>query len=630
MRGFSSVVRHRARPTALLVVLVFFLSFVAAPIILLLSGRTAELQIGSLAGLGLLSIGVAALIGALLSRFYDRGRCTCFERILLTAANWLLNPVWMAVLGAQFNFSYLVEWSGTPLALVVLFTTWKLPLAPGDPTWIQMPRGFRCCLTWLCSRLVCVALPACLLSMQLALYVPVLGPGPTGAQLERELAVVGGCVLISSKFFFICGQIATRPSQALVCLILLSADWTSILNLLGLFKDEMEFEVLLLHLWLAGVLEFRDALKELRVCSGRRSGADGATSESDSDSERHETVLASFNFGVLKVLGFSAEETAQRQFLCAARRALIVSTPPPPLVSEPTRLVAPQPAATRAAAPGSASSSSGSFASASADAAHQMEMGEAPTQDPSLEIAQEETCSICLSKFQSGDQVRPLPKCCHVFHAECLESWARQKREGTPCPVCRRPALIRKAVDGAVNISSLGAPPPSVSTRATGRGGGRGGRQGRRSAQPRNPQARQSRGGGGAAPSSETSAQDLQASLGVSLAMAEVALEVTDGDANVAANLIMEHATMVLAFASSRLRRRHANRAPRGMAEALAGVENPFLAGQEAALQVQLSYLVQQERLESTAWDALSTSQQRDALRAIMTHVSEHQLERAA
>eukprot|EP00971_Amphidinium_carterae_P124688 2469876-Amphidinium_carterae.2 len=85
------------------------------------------------------------------------------------------------------------------------------------------------------------------------------------------------------------------------------------------------------------------------------------------------------------------------------------------------------------------------------------------------------------------------------------------------------------------------------------------------------------------------------------------------------------------------------------MADALAGVENPFLAGQEAALQVQLSYLVaafesmrpnapcsrlmqsvQQERLESTAWDARSASQQRDALRVIMTHVSEHQLERAA
>eukprot|EP00971_Amphidinium_carterae_P322100 6402526-Amphidinium_carterae.2 len=57
-------------------------------------------------------------------------------------------------------------------------------------------------------------------------------------------------------------------------------------------------------------MEFRDALKEVKICPGRRN--DGATSESDSDSERYDTVLASFNFGLLKVLGFSAEDERAR------------------------------------------------------------------------------------------------------------------------------------------------------------------------------------------------------------------------------------------------------------------------------------------------------------------------------
>ncbi|KAK7380287.1 hypothetical protein VNO78_32795 [Psophocarpus tetragonolobus] len=47
---------------------------------------------------------------------------------------------------------------------------------------------------------------------------------------------------------------------------------------------------------------------------------------------------------------------------------------------------------------------------------------------PSLE------CAVCLSDFTLKDSLRLLPKCNHVFHPQCIDSWLASH---VTCPVCR-------------------------------------------------------------------------------------------------------------------------------------------------------------------------------------------------
>ncbi|XP_057432293.1 putative RING-H2 finger protein ATL50 [Lotus japonicus] len=43
-------------------------------------------------------------------------------------------------------------------------------------------------------------------------------------------------------------------------------------------------------------------------------------------------------------------------------------------------------------------------------------------------------CAVCLAEFQDGDSIRLLPKCHHVFHPDCIDSWLLSHMS---CPVCR-------------------------------------------------------------------------------------------------------------------------------------------------------------------------------------------------
>lgn len=43
-------------------------------------------------------------------------------------------------------------------------------------------------------------------------------------------------------------------------------------------------------------------------------------------------------------------------------------------------------------------------------------------------------CAVCLSEFAGDDTLRMLPKCCHVFHRECVDTWLQSH---VTCPVCR-------------------------------------------------------------------------------------------------------------------------------------------------------------------------------------------------
>ncbi|KAK3428818.1 hypothetical protein EUGRSUZ_E00274 [Eucalyptus grandis] len=46
----------------------------------------------------------------------------------------------------------------------------------------------------------------------------------------------------------------------------------------------------------------------------------------------------------------------------------------------------------------------------------------------------EGTCSVCLSEFQEDESIRLLPKCTHVFHVPCIDTWLKSHSN---CPLCR-------------------------------------------------------------------------------------------------------------------------------------------------------------------------------------------------
>lgn len=46
----------------------------------------------------------------------------------------------------------------------------------------------------------------------------------------------------------------------------------------------------------------------------------------------------------------------------------------------------------------------------------------------------DDTCSICLDNYRSGELTRVLPMCKHAFHKECIDIWLQDRKT---CPVCR-------------------------------------------------------------------------------------------------------------------------------------------------------------------------------------------------
>lgn len=43
-------------------------------------------------------------------------------------------------------------------------------------------------------------------------------------------------------------------------------------------------------------------------------------------------------------------------------------------------------------------------------------------------------CSVCLAEILDGETVRQLPRCGHVFHLQCVDTWLRCH---VSCPLCR-------------------------------------------------------------------------------------------------------------------------------------------------------------------------------------------------
>lgn len=53
-------------------------------------------------------------------------------------------------------------------------------------------------------------------------------------------------------------------------------------------------------------------------------------------------------------------------------------------------------------------------------------------------LIEETDCSVCLSEFCDGENVRLLPKCSHAFHLPCIDTWLRSH---VNCPLCRAPIV---------------------------------------------------------------------------------------------------------------------------------------------------------------------------------------------
>ncbi|KAJ9166968.1 hypothetical protein P3X46_021657 [Hevea brasiliensis] len=63
-------------------------------------------------------------------------------------------------------------------------------------------------------------------------------------------------------------------------------------------------------------------------------------------------------------------------------------------------------------------------------------------------------CSICLTEFSTGDEIRVLPHCGHGFHVNCIDMWLGSH---SSCPSCRQILVVARCQKcGGLPASSSG------------------------------------------------------------------------------------------------------------------------------------------------------------------------------
>ncbi|PAN12871.1 hypothetical protein PAHAL_2G296700 [Panicum hallii] len=67
-------------------------------------------------------------------------------------------------------------------------------------------------------------------------------------------------------------------------------------------------------------------------------------------------------------------------------------------------------------------------------------------------------CAVCLSEFDDDETLRLLPKCSHVFHPDCIDTWLASH---VTCPVCRANLVPDPNAPADDAPAELPAPPPA-------------------------------------------------------------------------------------------------------------------------------------------------------------------------
>uniref|UniRef100_A0A0E0B434 RING-type E3 ubiquitin transferase n=1 Tax=Oryza glumipatula TaxID=40148 RepID=A0A0E0B434_9ORYZ len=73
-------------------------------------------------------------------------------------------------------------------------------------------------------------------------------------------------------------------------------------------------------------------------------------------------------------------------------------------------------------------------------------------------------CAVCISEFDDDETLRLLPKCSHVFHQDCIDTWLASH---ATCPVCRANLVdgaSEPASDVAAELPTAPAPRPEGAT----------------------------------------------------------------------------------------------------------------------------------------------------------------------
>jgi E3 ubiquitin-protein ligase DOA10 len=58
-------------------------------------------------------------------------------------------------------------------------------------------------------------------------------------------------------------------------------------------------------------------------------------------------------------------------------------------------------------------------------------------------------CSICISEFTPGEELRLLPRCGHMFHHDCLLPWLMEAK--SICPLCQTKVIEEDTNDNGNN-----------------------------------------------------------------------------------------------------------------------------------------------------------------------------------
>mmetsp|Transcript_51015 Transcript_51015/g.101485 ORF Transcript_51015/g.101485 Transcript_51015/m.101485 type:complete len:464 (-) Transcript_51015:416-1807(-) len=69
-----------------------------------------------------------------------------------------------------------------------------------------------------------------------------------------------------------------------------------------------------------------------------------------------------------------------------------------------------------------------------------------------------DTCAICLSEFEVGEDVRLLP-CMHEFCRECIDVWIQRQGLSASCPLCKRMLVPTTPGRNSTRAAAQGVPP---------------------------------------------------------------------------------------------------------------------------------------------------------------------------